>query len=147
MDRVLRWLTDDEPRGRWWGLLPRLAIAAIMLPAGLGKFFNYDAYVERFERWGFGAAPGLFALLTGTAEVLAALLVLSGRYSRLGALTIIGVMIGALATAGRVDGGQNLWLPVVVIGLAVLVAALGSGPLRIGGRRGTSRRHSLGTHR
>lgn len=129
--RLLRWLADPGPDRGWWRLVPRLAAALVVLPAGVGKFLNYDAYVDRFERWGFGAAPGAFAVLTGTVEVVAALLVLLGLVPRLGALAIVGVMLGALTTAGRIDGGQNIWLPLVVIACAGAVAVVGAGPIRL----------------
>jgi hypothetical protein len=46
----------------------------------------------------------------------------------------MGNMVGALATAGRVDGGQDIWLPIVLIVLLSAVVARGAGkwalPLR-----------------
>jgi hypothetical protein len=36
-------------------------------------------------------------------------------------------MVGAIATAGRVDGGQDIWLPIVLIVLLAAVVAVGAG--------------------
>jgi len=138
--RPIRWLLDPGPGAGAWRLVPRIAIAAIVLPAGIGKFTNHDAYVERFERWGF-AAPGAMAILTGVVEILASLSILLGVLPRVGALGIVGVMIGALATAGRVDGGSNIVLPIVVIALALAVMAIGTGPLRLPSGAVDPRRH------
>ena len=57
MRTVTAWLTDPG-RPLWATLAVRLVLAAVFVPAGRGKFVNHDTYVERFERWGFGAAAG-----------------------------------------------------------------------------------------
>ncbi len=88
----------------------RVALAVVFSPIGIGKFVNHDTYTERFERWGFGVAPGTIAVLVGIVEVLGGLMLLLGVLPRLAALVLMGNMVGALATAGRVDGGQDLWL-------------------------------------
>jgi hypothetical protein len=44
-------------------------------------------------------------------------------------------MVGALATAGRIDGGQDVWLPLVLlVGLAV-IATWGAGRLAVASGR------------
>lgn len=130
MNGPVRWLLDPGSADGGWRIVPRLVLAALILPAGLGKFVNHDAYVERFDRWGFGA-PGAFVIVAGIAEVGASLLVLLGIAPRLGAAGVVGVMIGALATAGRIEGGQHIWLPLIIIALAIAVAVTGSGPWRV----------------
>lgn len=125
MNRVASWLSDPGSRS-WGALVLRLLLGAVFLQAGLGKFVNHDAYVERFERWGFGFAPGAMAIVTGLAEVAAALALLLGVVPRLAAVAMIGDMIGALVTAGRIDGGSNVWLPIVLIVLLAVLAAVGS---------------------
>ncbi len=126
MRRALEFLFDPGP-SRWATLILRIALAALYISVGLGKFVNHDAYVERFERWGFGAAAGEVALLVGAAEVIGGLMLLFGIAPRLAALGLIGNMIGALATAGRVDGGQDIWLPIVLIVLLAAVVRWGAG--------------------
>ncbi|MGE0026705.1 MAG: DoxX family protein [Thermoleophilia bacterium] len=122
-----RRLLLDAGRPGWWSLALRLAAAAVFIPTGLGKFVNHDAYVERFERWGFGAAAGEVAILVGVVEVVCGLMLLLGVAPRAAALVLIGNMAGALATAGRVDGGQDVWLPVVMIAVLAAIAARGAG--------------------
>ena len=104
-----------------------MVLAAVYIPIGMGKFVNHDAYVERFERWGFGAASGETAILVGILEVAGGLMLLFGVVPRLVAAALIGNMIGALATAGRIDGGQDVWLPLVMIGVLGAVVWLGGG--------------------
>jgi uncharacterized membrane protein YphA (DoxX/SURF4 family) len=56
-----------------------------------------------------------------------------GVAPRPAALALIGNMVGALATAGRVDGGQDVWLPLVMIAVltAIVVAGAGRWSVRI----------------
>ncbi len=124
--RVIAFLLDPGPP-RWWPFALRLVAAAVFIPVGLGKFVNHDAYVERFERWGFGAAAGEVAILVGVAEVTCGLMLLLGVAPRAAALALIGNMIGALATAGRIDGGQDIWLPLVMIAVLAAIVAGGAG--------------------
>ncbi len=112
----------DPGAARWSTLVLRVVLAAVFIPVGLGKFLNHDDYTERFDRWGFGAAAGEVAILVGVVEVVCGLMLLLGVLPRLAALVLIGNMIGALVTAGRIDGGQDIWLPLVlIVGLAAVV--------------------------
>jgi uncharacterized membrane protein YphA (DoxX/SURF4 family) len=122
IDRLL-----DPGPPLWWTLVLRVIAAAVFIPVGLGKFVNHDAYVERFERWGFGAAAGEVAILVGIVEVVCGLMLLLGVAPRAAALALIGNMIGALATAGRIDGGQDVWLPLVLIGVLAAIVVAGGG--------------------
>jgi len=123
---LVAFLLDPGPP-RWWTLVPRLVAAAVFIPTGLGKFVNHDTYVERFERWGFGAAAGEVAILVGLLEVVCGLMLLLGVAPRAAALALIGNMVGALATAGRIDGGQDVWLPLVMIAVLAVVVVAGAG--------------------
>ena len=129
---VLCWLLDPG-RPAWGPLVARLLLAAVFIPVGLGKFVNHDAYVERFERWGFGAAAGEVAILVGVVEVVGGLGLLLGVAPRALGLMLAGNMVGALATAGRIDGGQDIWLPLVLIALLAVTVGLGAGRLSLGG--------------
>jgi putative oxidoreductase len=129
-------LADSGPP-RWATLVLRLALAALFIPVGLGKFVNHDAYVERFERWGFGAAAGEVAILVGLVEVICGVMLLLGALPRLAALVLAGNMVGALATAGRTGGGQDVWLPLLLIVLLAAVVLWG------GGRWTVSRRPAM----
>ncbi len=125
MDRLRRRLADPGSPARWPVVL-RVVLAAVFLQAGVGKFVNHDAYAARFERWGFGTAPGAVAILVGLTETIGALALLTGVLPRVASVALIGVMVGALATAGRVDGGRDVWLPVVLIVLLAALAVAGS---------------------
>ena len=123
---IVAMLLDPGPP-RWSTFVLRLVAVAVFIPIGLGKFVNHDAYVERFERWGFGAAAGEVAILVGIVEVACGLMLLLGVAPRAAALALIGNMIGALATAGRIDGGQDIWLPLVMIAVLAAIVVGGAG--------------------
>lgn len=126
MLRLIARLTDPG-RPLWGTLVLRIALAALFIPVGLGKFVNHDAYTERFERWGFGAAAGEVAIFVGVVEVMCGLMLLLGVVPRLAALVLAGDMVGALLTAGRVDGGQDVWLPLILIAALSAVILWGAG--------------------
>ncbi len=136
MNRLVKWLLDPG-RPSWAPLVARLALAVVFVPAGIGKFVNHDDYITRFERWGFGSLSSQISILVGVVEVLGGLLLAFGVAPRPVALVLTANMIGALATAGRVDGGSDIWLPLVLIVVLGLVVALGAGrfALQSGSRR------------
>jgi putative oxidoreductase len=117
----------DPGRPLWGTLVLRVALAALFIPAGLGKFVNHDAYIERFERWGFGDAAGEAAIFVGVVEVACGLMLLLGVVPRVAALVLAGDMVGALLTAGRIDGGQDIWLPLILIAALSAVILWGAG--------------------
>lgn len=117
----------DPGRPLWGTFVLRVALAALFIPAGVGKFVNHDTYIERFERWGFGAAAGEVAILVGVVEVSCGLMLLLGVVPRLAALVLAGDMVGALLTAGRIDGGQDIWLPLILIAALSAVIRWGAG--------------------
>lgn len=129
MARRLVAVGRSSPRSRAWGpLVARLALAVVLIPTGIGKFANHAAYVERFAHWGF-PAPGAVALLVGTTEVACGVAMLLGILPRVAGPAIVATMAGALLTAGRIDGGMDIWLPVVMGALAVFVTIRGPGRL------------------
>lgn len=130
MRDLIRLMRDPGPGDRIVPAVVRLLLAAVFIPAGIGKFTNHDAYITRFDRWGF-PEPGSVAYLVGAVEVVFGLLMLAGILPRLVGLVLMGNMAGALVTAGRVDGGQNIWLPIVLIVLSGVVVWLGAGRFRL----------------
>jgi len=101
-------------------LCTRLVTGAVFVLFGLGKFTSHAHEAESFQRYGL-PAPGSFAYAIGVLEVVGGLLLVTGLLVRPIALALAGDMIGAIATAGRIDGGP------VHLGLApaLLVVMLG----------------------
>ena len=72
-----------------------LFLAYVFVKAGMQKFSDSSGWSRAFRYWGY---PVWFRILIGGAEVSAALLLLYKRTAAFGALIIIVVMVGAMAT-------------------------------------------------
>ncbi len=94
-----RTLLRSEPQAAWRGLvLIRLMVGAVFLSEGVQKFlFPAELGPGRFERIGL-AWPDVLGPAVGAAEVVCGGLVLVGLLTRLAALPLVGVMLGALVT-------------------------------------------------
>ncbi len=78
--------------------LIRIILGYVFLVAGLQKFIFPDAMGPgRFEEMGY-ANPEFIAYFVGTFEVLGAVLILIGLFSRFAAVPLIFIMIVAIAT-------------------------------------------------
>jgi uncharacterized membrane protein YphA (DoxX/SURF4 family) len=72
-----------------------LFLAWIFSRQGYAKFSDTSGWARAFRSWHF---PAWFRVLVGIAEVAAAVLLLTRRTAFSGALIIIAVMVGAMAT-------------------------------------------------
>jgi putative oxidoreductase len=72
-----------------------LFLAYVFIKAGLDKFSDSSGWARAFRFWDF---PVWFRILVGVTEVGAALLLFYKRTASLGALMIVVVMVGAMAT-------------------------------------------------
>ena len=76
VDAVLDW--------RWTWLVARTAVVALFLMNGLTKLFDFPAAIAEQEH--FGLRPGVvWASITMCVELVAPVLIISGRYVWLGA--------------------------------------------------------------
>ena len=118
-------------------LVVRLLSGSIFILFGLGKFVSHATETASFDRYGL-PAPSAFAYAVGTLEVLGGLLLILGLLVRPTALVLAGNMVGAIATAGRIDGGAiNLGLaPALLVVMVVLVWA-GAGERSLDARLAT----------
>jgi uncharacterized membrane protein YphA (DoxX/SURF4 family) len=103
------------------GLL-RIVVGLFFLLPGSAKFTMHAEEVELFDRWGV-PAPDLAVTATGVVEILGGLALAAGVLMPLPAAALAATMVGALVTAGRVDGGQHIVLPLVLIVLLAVVVA------------------------
>lgn len=104
----------------------RLAVAAVFLSAGLAKLLDHAEAERNFDHWGL-PAPGALAWAVAGLEVTCALLLATGLATRLAALLLVADMVGAVVTAGRVDGGMHLVVPPVLALLSLILLARGGG--------------------
>jgi putative oxidoreductase len=101
---------------------------------GVYKFTDHARETESFETYGL-PSPSLFAYAIGVLEVAGGLCLLAGFLTRPAAALLAGDMVGAIITAGRVEGGAiNLALaPALLIGMLILLW-LGPGRWGLDGR-------------
>lgn len=101
--------------------IPAILLVAIFAPQGWSKFSDASGWAAAFRHWGY---PDWFRITIGVVELAAVALLLLGRTAAFGALLIIAVMLGGMATHVIFDGGKHMTSEVVplVLGTIVLVA-------------------------
>jgi putative oxidoreductase len=104
----------------------RVLLGASFLLAGVPKLSVPGEAVSLFERWGLPFAEA-FVPAVGVLEVVAGTLLVLGVATRSAAALLAANMLGAILTAGVVDGGLHLVVPPILGALCVLVAVLGGG--------------------
>jgi len=104
------------------------------MSAGIGKFADHAKEVSDFR--GFEVPwPEVAVPVVGTVELVGGLLLVVGLLTRPAALLLAGNMIGALATAGRVEGGSfHLVYAPVLLALMLFLCWAGPGRLSLDGR-------------
>ena len=106
--------------------LLRIAIGLVFMGAGARKLGDRAATSADFDHWGL-PAPGTVSLVIAGLVVVCGLLILLGLATRFGALVLCIDMLGAVATAGRIDGGLHLIAPPVLALLCLVLVARGGG--------------------
>jgi len=98
------------------GLLPKLIAPAMT--------------IQSFERWGL-PAPEVFVPVVGVLELVCGAALVLGVLTRYAAILLAANMVGAVLTAGLVDGGMHLVAPPILAALSVLIAVLGGGRFQL----------------
>jgi putative oxidoreductase len=104
--------------GMW---IPAILLVFIFAPQGWSKFNDASGWATAFRHWGY---PDWFRVAIGVMEVGAVVLLLLGRTAAFGAIVIIVVMLGGMATHIVFDGGRHLTSEVVPLVLASIVLAV-----------------------
>src|SRR5512138_3777285 len=110
--------------GMW---LPAILLVLIFTPQGWAKFDDASGWARAFRHWGY---PDWFRVLIGVVELSAVALLLLGRTAALGALLLICVMLGAMATHVAFDGGRHMTSEVVPLVLSAIVFIIRRDALR-----------------
>ena len=90
----------------------QIGAAGMFLMVGFLKLSGDPQMIALFEAIGLGQ---WFRYVTGSLEVLGAVLLLTPRLSGLGALLLVGVMLGAVTTHLFVVGGNPLQAIILLI--------------------------------
>lgn len=109
--------------GMW---IPALLLVAIFAPQGWAKFSDSHRWAAAFRGWGY---PDWFRVTIGLVELAAVALLLLGRTAAFGALLIICVMLGGMATHLLFDHGRHMTSEVVPLVLGSIVLAVRRGQL------------------
>lgn len=107
--------------------IPALLLVLIFVPQGWSKFFDDSGWSVAFRHWGY---PDWFRVTIGVMELAAVVLLLAGRTAAFGALLIMAVMLGGMATHLIFDGGRHMTSEVVPLVLATVVLVVRRGQLR-----------------
>jgi putative oxidoreductase len=88
----------------WLTTVVRVVTGALFVTFSVGKFADHAQESADFDRYGI-PVPEVATYLVGTLELVCGVLLVVGLLTRLAALVLAGNLVGAIATAGRVDGG------------------------------------------
>ncbi len=103
----------------WATTVVRVITGMLFVTFSIGKFADHAKEAADFEHYGI-PAPEVTTYLVGTLELVGGALLIIGLCTRPAALLLACNLVGAIATAGRIDGGTfNLG-----VGPAMLVAML-----------------------
>ncbi len=127
------------------GAVARLTLGLIMFPHAAQKVFGW------FGGYGFEGTmgyftgqlglPGMLGGLVIIVELLASLLLIIGAFTRVAALGIVAIMVGAIVTVHASNGffmnwygkqpGEGFEYHLLAIGLALVIAMLGGGSVSV----------------
>jgi putative oxidoreductase len=127
------WAFASRPRGAgaWATTVVRIVTGVLFVTFSLGKFVDHAQESADFDHYGI-PAPEVATYLVGTLELVGGILLVVGLCTRPAALLLALNLVGAIATAGRVDGGTfHLGVgPTMLVAMLFLVWA-GSGRLAL----------------
>ena len=143
MNRFLELATGSRYQGigAYVTTAVRVIAGVLFVTFSIGKFSDHMSEATDFERYGVPLAD-VTVYVVGLVELIGGLLLVVGLFTRLAALILAANMVGAIATAGRVDGGSfHLGVaPTLLVAMLFLVWA-GSGAYavdtKLAGGRGT----------
>ena len=101
-----RWTAVLATGGGAGPLVARLAAGGVFVAFSVGKFTRHEAEAGAFDRYGI-PAPGPAAYAVGILELVGGLALIAGIVTRGVALLLAMDMAGAVATAGRIEGGPG----------------------------------------
>jgi putative oxidoreductase len=124
IEPLLRSRFDDGPAAYVVGLV-RVLAGAFFVSVSFGKFFDHAQEAMDFDRYGV-PVPDVAVSVVGVIELVCGLLLVVGLLTRPAAALLALTMIGAISTAGRVDGG-SFHLGVAPTMLAIMLVLVWTG--------------------
>src|SRR4051812_33703067 len=103
MRRLLRPRYESGPLSIVTAVI-RIGAGLFFVSVSLGKFFDHATEAVDFDRYGV-PFPDVAVYAVGTIELVGGVLLIIGLLTRPAAAALALTMIGAIATAGVVEGG------------------------------------------
>jgi putative oxidoreductase len=102
----------------------RVVTGVFFISVSISKFTEHSKEVADFDRYGV-PIPEVAVYVAGAVELIGGIALALGLLTRLAALFLAGDMIGAISTAGRVEGGSfNLGIaPTLFVAMLFLLWA------------------------
>jgi putative oxidoreductase len=125
-------LMDQLTRSRFQGAAAyvttavRVVAGAVFVSVSTGKFVDHMKEAMDFESYGV-PIPDTAVYVVGVLELVGGLLLVVGLFTRVAALLLAANMIGAIATAGVMEGG-SFHLGVAPALLVAMLFLLWAGP-------------------
>ena len=106
-------------------LVARSLVGLLFVGTGFMHFISYQHYAAMFAHWEV-PAPQIAVFVLGALQLVCGALLAFGVVVRPACLMLATIMVGAMLTAGRIDGGMHLIVPPVLF-LALVFFAWGRG--------------------
>jgi len=107
--------------------LIRAVVGLLFVSISTGKFFNHAQEAVDFDRYGV-PVPDFSVYAVGVIELVGGLLLVIGLLTRPAAGALALTLVGAIATAGRVEGGSfHLGVGPALLAVLLLLLWVGSG--------------------
>jgi putative oxidoreductase len=108
-------------------MVVRVVTGVLFVSFGAGKLVDHASEVHDFEHFGI-PIPEVSVYAVGVLEVVGGVLLVLGLLTRVAALVLALNLVGAISTAGRVDGGSfHLGVGPAMLAAMLFLAWAGSG--------------------
>jgi putative oxidoreductase len=126
VDRLLEIMFKERAPG-WVPLVIRIVSGVFIVSVSLGKFFDHASESHDFDRYGV-PIPATAVIVVGIVELVGGVALVTGLGTRIAAAALAANMVGAIATAGRVEGGAfNLGAAPLMLVLMLVILWAGPG--------------------
>jgi putative oxidoreductase len=112
------------------GAVLRVAVGLLFVMSGLPKLGAPASEVDNFDRWGVPLAE-VAVPATGALEAVCGLALALGVLTRIAAVVLAAIMVGAFLTAGLTDGVPHTVLPPVLAAICAVVVWRGGGAFQL----------------
>ena len=120
-------LLFKERTSGWVPFVIRIVAGVFIVSVSTGKFFDHASEAHDFDRYGV-PIPSTAVIVVGIVELVGGIALIVGLGTRIAAAALAANMIGAIATAGRVEGGAfNLGAAPLMLVLMVVILWAGPG--------------------